>query len=545
MKTDFSQVNLDSAKDVLSWVSEADSVEEALLPFHPSLPGSIDRCGRFFFPEDFTVPSHAITKRIDQILESSARKKVIAAPRGVGKTTRVLLGKIAPRILFRTVKFVVYITNTADNAVMHTENLKRALLTSDLVRELFGSIKINEGIEGVTGLEDLNDSFSKRAWVAFGDILVLPRGAGQQVRGIKFGPHRPDLIVFDDLEDSEHIESDLQREKLSKWFYGDVMKCVSRYDKGYEYNYIDTLKHQQALLKYLLDSEDWMSARLQACDDDLNPTAPEYMSKAELEKEYEEHRRQGQEDTFYREFRNIAISTKDAVFKREYFQYYFQNQGLYIPENLRDKPDQIEAFSSRSDDIIRVIIVDPAKTVNPRSAESAIVGIGVDRRTERIFIEDIVADRFHPDELILETIDMTRRLNAWILAVEVTSLSLFVSQPIENAIQNAKPRLNCIYHELNARGKKEDRVKGLASYYRQGQIFHNPAVCRQLEDQLKFFPRPHRWDVMDATAYIIQVMEELDIWFESDDSSDYSSMEEEDFYDPEPEESPENLILYV
>ena len=43
----------------------------------------------------------------------------------------------------------------------------------------------------------------------------------------------------------------------------------------------------------------------------------------------------------------------------------------------------------------------------------------------------------------------------------------------------------------------------------------------------------------------IQVMEELDIWFESNDDADYSSMEEEDFYDPEPEESPENLILYV
>jgi hypothetical protein len=57
----------------------------------------------------------------------------------------------------------------------------------------------------------------------------------------------------------------------------------------------------------------------------------------------------------------------------------------------------------------------------------------------------------------------------------------------------------------NEKGKNE-RIKGLIPFYRQGLIYHNPATCAPLEAQLMSFPNAKRRDVMDATAYIVEIL---------------------------------------
>jgi len=171
-----------------------------------------------------------------------------------------------------------------------------------------------------------------------------------------------------------------------------------------------------------------------------------------------------------------------------------------------------------------VVIVDPAKTVKLHSADSAVVGVGINRAKPAIYVRDIVSGKLYPDELYNESFDMVARLNANVLGVEVTSLHEFISQPIKNEIR--KRGLFIRYVELNAKGKKEDRIAQLAPYYRQGYIYHNPAVCTKLETQLLSFPRSKLWDVMDALAYIIELME-----LESDFFDPPNMDDDEDCYD--------------
>lgn len=458
---------------------------------------------RELFPDIFYSPYSGLHEEIFDLIDSGERKIAIAAPRGLGKTS-IARSVAAKGILFRDVNFVLYVSNSATVAEMQTENMKRDLRTNALIRELFGDIKS-------LAAEGLDDTFSKLAWVAFGESLVLPRGAGQQVRGMNWNNFRPQLIIVDDLEDKDEVRNEENRKKLKEWFFSDLLRCVNHYKDDWQIIYIDTIKHEDSLLQNLVDSKDWASVVLEICDDELRSKAPDYMSDAQIATEYAAYEEAGMLDTFFMELRNIPIALATAAFRREYFKYYEDDHKL-------DSDHSIE----------NVVILDPAKTTNPASAESAIVGIGVRRSSGEIFIRDVDAGKFHPDEMVDRALAMCLRLKARVLAVEETSLHEFISFPIKTAI--AQKNMVTEYFPLQARGSKiEKRVPALIPFYRRGQVFHNKAVCTALESQLLSFPKCRRFDIIDAEAYIVELLEQGNRWF-------YLDSDEEPVDDWEPSE---------
>ena len=455
-------------------------------------------------PERFSAPfSDYLHDPIFELIDSDAPRVAIAAPRGSGKTS-LSLAKAVQSILFRTKKFITWVSTSHDVATMQTENLKREMVTCPEIKKLFGSVKTR-------GASEIDESFSKKSWVGFDHTIVLPRGCGQQVRGVLFGSARPDLIIVDDLEHPEEVKSDDLRIARKTWFHADLMKCVSRFDKGWKIIYIDTLKHEDSLLQDLLDSSDWESVRLEICDDNLQPTAPEIMSYEEIKAAYESHESLGMLDVFYREFRNLPVATSNASFKQSYFNYYDESE-------LNDSS------------LENVVIVDPAKTTNMASADSAIVGVGIDTRKNILHVRDIDAGKMHPDDLYERAIAMCIRLGARVLAVEVTSLNEFITQPIKNELTR-RGLLWIEFIELKARGgknaaSKEQRIRALVPYYRQGLVKHNASACKGLEAQLMAFPRARRWDIMDAFAYVIELLDVGSRFFEPPGDDDYDLDEE-------------------
>lgn len=459
---------------------------------------------KFFFPDIFFASFSPLHYQMIESLDSSHQKDVIAAPRGIGKTSTVLYGLCSRHILFETKKFIIYLSNSADNSMIQTDSLKHELLSNRLVRKFFGSIK-TKPIE-----MDYEEQFSKKAWVTSGGTLVLPRGAGQQIRGLLYHGHRPDLIVIDDLEDKAEIANDKIRKKNKEWFYSDVMKCISRYDKSFNFVYIDTLKHEDALLQDLIDDESWESLHMSVCDDEYNSLAPSFMTTEEIKQEVAEHRKSGTLDIFYREMRNIPVASETANFKPENFRAY--NEGIKQVTLYPDPEDRKKTEKINIDDLLNVVIVDPAKEVQIQNADTAIVGIGIDRTSRKILVREVISKKLYPDQIYQESFGMIRRLKAFILAVEVTSLHQFISQPFKNAMRLAG--VFAQYLELKAVAKKEERIAALAPYYRQHFIYHNVTCCTKLESQLTGFPRSKLWDIMDALAYIVKLMDDLTIYFD-------------------------------
>ncbi len=464
-----------------------------------------------FFPDVFHAPFSSLHDQIFDLIDSGERKVVIAAPRGIGKTS-IAIALCAKKLLFQMANFIVYVSNSSSSAEQQTENLKFELNANEFVKKVFGPIKTKSA-------EGIDESFSKRAWVSSYGAMVYPRGSGQQVRGLLYHSKRPDLIVIDDLENTESVANEELRIKLKTWFKADLEKCTTRLNKDYQFIYIDTLKHEDALLQDLLDSSEWKSVRLEICDDDYNPTAPEFMSKEDILVEVAAHRESGMMDVFYREFRNIPISKEDSVFRAEYFKHY-------------NEPDLMSPKVGKAPYLTNVVICDPAKSVKLHSADSAIVCWGIDRTSKRMYFRDCYAEKMYPDELIEQALMMVKRFNAIILAVEVTSLEQFIVQPFKNQMlqKGVHPR----FLELKAVSKKEERVATLAPHYRHGYIYHNRAICGKLETQLLGFPKSKRWDVMDAAAYITKIMEEEGQYFDPIDADDPMESEFEQLENEKP-----------
>ena len=493
-------------------------------------------CG-LIFPDIFYSDFSILHQQIFDLINSGHKKIAIAAPRGIGKTS-IARAVAARAILFRLTNFIVYVSNSATSAEMQTENLKRDLIGNKMVRQLFGNIKDSIDYEDVAGIDE---SFSKKSWTAFGSMFVLPRGAGQQVRGLNWSNHRPGLVIIDDLEDKNEIQSKENRDKLKDWFSSDLMKTEGKYDKGSIFIYIDTIKHEDSILVDLMNSPEWASIQLAICDQKYNTLDPNYMTTEEIKAEVEEHRRTGKLDLFYMERMNMPISLEDAIFKPEYFNYFEDYGDRLVTIGLDGKNEEV-----RNRNLIHVTIVDPAKTVKVQSAETAVITIAVDRTSRKIFVRDVVSEKMYPDEIYSEMFRQVTVFKSFILGYEVTGLNEFIIQPIESEcrVRNLYPLLLQLQARkgVNEKGKAE-RIKTLAPLYRLGYMYHNKSNCGPLEMQLLSFPRSKLWDVMDAVAYITHIMDSQSIYFDPDSDLDSDEENLESEYDDLIDEDGKSLSL--
>ncbi|MFD2678035.1 phage terminase large subunit [Camelimonas lactis] len=81
-------------------------------------------------------------------------------------------------------------------------------------------------------------------------------GSRQKVRGRRHGPHRPDLVILDDIENDENVRSPEFRSKLESW----VLKAVEPLgpaDGSLDLIIVGTLLHYDAVLRRLGNRAGW------------------------------------------------------------------------------------------------------------------------------------------------------------------------------------------------------------------------------------------------------------------------------------------------
>jgi phage terminase large subunit-like protein len=458
---------------------------------------------KILFQERFSLPFSSLHDQIFEPLDNNELQQVvIIAPRGWGKTSISNLAYPAKKILFQEKKFIVPMGNTATQATMQSENLKMELMSNTAVNRIFGPIKSN--------------TFSKEMWVTANGTAVMPRGTGQQIRGFLYGNYRPDLIIGDDLEDSESVKSEDQRQKIKEWFFADVMNSVNRASKEWKIVVIGTLLHEDSLLANLVEDPNWHAVHLSLCNDELKSNWPDFMDDSAIRKLYDSYKVQGLLDTFYREYKGVPIAKESAKFRQDMFKDYEETSAEFVA--IRRKLENI-------------VILDPAKTTTATADDTAIVGIGVDAETPRIYVRDIVKGPLHPEQQYTECFNMADRLGAKVIGIEVTSLNEFITYPLRTEMLRQKRYYDIV--ELKARAKKEDRIAALVPFYRLGFVYHNKHVCAALEAQLMSFPRSKKDDIMDALAYIIEMLELGERYFIPQESAEeeYKALSEDDYGD--------------
>lgn len=137
----------------------------------------------------------------------------ITAFRGSGKSTLITLSYTLWAILgVQQKKFVMILSQTRVQAKQHMMNLKSELESNALLKRDLGPFNEDTDEWGSSSLV-----FSRSgARISVGSIE-------QSIRGMRHHEHRPDLIICDDIEDTNSVVTHENREKTYKWFTSELI----------------------------------------------------------------------------------------------------------------------------------------------------------------------------------------------------------------------------------------------------------------------------------------------------------------------------------
>jgi len=183
--------------------------------------------------------------------QPAGHNEVIAAPRGEAKSTLITQLLVLWCAITERKRFPVIIMDAFDQAAMMLEAIKA---------ELEFNPRLKMDYPAITG--------AGRVWqagviVSKNNIKIQVAGAGKKIRGWRHGPHRPDLVVLDDIENDENVKSKAQRDKLQNWLKQAVMK-LGPPDGSMDIIYVGTVLHYDSVLNRTLKSPTWHGKHFRA-----------------------------------------------------------------------------------------------------------------------------------------------------------------------------------------------------------------------------------------------------------------------------------------
>ncbi|MFR6519818.1 MAG: hypothetical protein ACLUPV_11605, partial [Bilophila wadsworthia] len=166
----------------------------------------------------------------------------IAAPRGEAKSTFVSL---------------FFAVGRADRAqALHFDLADALEQAASLLGAVKDELEFNEALK-----RDFPGAGKGHVWnvgtvVTPGNVKIQALGAGKRMRGLRHGPHRPDLIVLDDLENDGNVDKPEQRDKLQSWLQKTVLNLGAA-DGSMDVVYVGTLLHYDSVLARTLRKPLW------------------------------------------------------------------------------------------------------------------------------------------------------------------------------------------------------------------------------------------------------------------------------------------------
>ena len=139
---------------------------------------------------------------------------LIGAPRDHAKTTVITFGLRVYRIAKKLRKYIMLGSNIHDQAKRFTVSIKV---------ELEDNPRLHHDYPEVVGK---TKTWSDDLFVTKGGTMVEALGRGDQWRGKKFGPYRPDDIGLDDLEDNSTVKSPTITKAIIEFIQGEVLGCI-------------------------------------------------------------------------------------------------------------------------------------------------------------------------------------------------------------------------------------------------------------------------------------------------------------------------------
>lgn len=291
---------------------------------------------RYYLAPYFSSQGAEFHEELIEMVQTHDRG-VAAAPREHAKSTHVGFAFPLHQICYGLRHFVVIIREADQVAAQNVDDIRQELEENELIREDFGDLVGNR-------------KWAESEFVTSNGVKVVGRGRGQSMRGMRFKQFRPDLVIADDIEDDELVESRDRRDKLERWLKRVVLNIVGPDGKFFM---IGTILHHDSVLVRLLAQSDVFFTRVwKAIQDNGKPLWPARWPLARLEAKKKEIGARN----FETEFQNNPANEEDQIFSNTNWKYFRD-------EDVEGELDEVAA-------------IDPAIGLKAKNDDTAVAVVG-------------------------------------------------------------------------------------------------------------------------------------------------------------------------
>ena len=195
-----------------------------------------------YFSEYIKCPTAPFQKQLFKDLSNDViRQLVVVSFRGSAKSTIATMAYPLWSIIgSQKKKYIVIASQTQAQAQQHLRNIREEIESNSLFRGDFGPLEAESGEWGIAAL-----------YIPRFKAKIIAVSRGQSIRGLRHRDRRPDIVICDDIEDSESVKTIESRRDTDNWFNSEI-KGVG--DRDTKFIVVGNLLHEDSLVMRLKES---------------------------------------------------------------------------------------------------------------------------------------------------------------------------------------------------------------------------------------------------------------------------------------------------
>ena len=441
--------------------------------------------GKVIMPNMFSAGSPEFHYQIaDVLMDDDIRQANIIAPRGHAKSS--IVGGVYPlyHIMNHSgAKLIVLVSRTQDHAIKLLGTIKDTIEYSDSFRQIYGYWGQHSARQWAKSEIELKDG-----------SMIICKGTGQQLRGIKVGSQRPTLIIVDDPEDENNTKTAEAMEQNLRWLLQSAVPSLDP-QKG-KICVIGTPQHQRCMVEVLKDMKGWMNMHFSPDLDGNKALWEEWQPISKLKEKKEELDSIGRTSVFYREYMCWITGDEDQLFKQEYIQHhnyklkFDNNDKHYLTDG--DKEFPVNVFMG----------VDPASSVRKTADYSVIMPVAVDENNNR-YILQYYRQRATPMQLAENIIEYFKLFKPVKVRVESVGYQEMLREYLRQRCDEEKIFISGLEIKESPRTSKSSRLETMQPYFAQKKMFIQNDLP-EMVDELLLYPRGKHDDLLDGLFYAMK-----------------------------------------
>lgn len=417
-------------------------IRESVSPFEGDTPKKqAERKARgetdllFFFatylPHYFSTAFGDFHTEWQQVTELRDQFALVGAPREHAKSTFFTLGNPVHKIVYGLRRFLWLLSDTHEQAATFSLAIKMELEENPRLRHDFGKLETKK--------------WSDDEFETANGVKVLARGRGDKVRGLRYRQFRPDMAVFDDMENDENVENPRRVKQLVNWIRGSVLGSLGA---GYSAVMVGNLFHPKSAIVQLINDKD-------------EEGQPRYFSKvyaAILDEGTPNERPLWPANWPMDRLRRKRHDVGSYAFNKEYMNRVAVDDSPF-PEEQAKYFERIEVVSRK---LVIATALDPSAKAGENNDFRSVVTFGLDPEEMTFFCLHAWIKKRSIGEMFAACYDQHDHYAAQSVFVEENMLKDFLHEAIANYARQAGRFLPWapVHHSAN----KEGRIVGTCSY---------------------------------------------------------------------------------